>query len=135
MLDLRSLIRPATRNHYLVAPAGYGAAEADEQSPSYALSADQLFARLKRVMLSRPRTKLIEEEPSCRAIEVRERSRFLRFADDITVEVIAEGDASSTIAIYSRSRFGRSDLGANRRRVWQLLQSLGHDLANRKHRS
>jgi uncharacterized protein (DUF1499 family) len=135
MLDLRSLVRPATPNHYLVAPAGYGTAEADEQSPSYALSADELFARLRLVMLSRPRTKLIEEEPSRRAIEVRERTRFFRFPDDITAEVIAEGDARSTVAIYSRSRFGRSDLHANRHRVWQLLQSLGRDATNCKHRS
>jgi len=135
MLDLRALARPTTPNHYLVAPVGYGTAEADEQSPSYALPADQLFARVKRVLLSRPRTKLLAEEPSRRAIEVRERTRFLGFADDITVEVIGEGEARAAIAIYSRSRLGYSDLGANRRRVWQVLHALGRAAGEAKYRS
>ena len=50
----------------------------------------------------------------------------MRFKDDIDIQIIpAQGETAETqIAIYSRSRIGYSDLGANRKRVAELIHKL-----------
>lgn len=49
---------------------------------------------------------------------------LMRFKDDVDIEVIALDEGRSTFAIYSRSRVGYSDLGANRKRVTKLIEGL-----------
>jgi hypothetical protein len=39
------------------------------------------------------------------------------FPDTVTVRFLPVGSAQSTLAIYSRSHYGRSDLGANEKRI------------------
>ena len=50
----------------------------------------------------------------------------MRYKDDISILVLpARGEESgSELAIYSRSRVGYSDMGANRKRVLGLLKRL-----------
>ena len=48
----------------------------------------------------------------------------LGFPDIVTVEFVALGSDRSSIALYSRSRYGRSDFGKNRRRVEHWLSQL-----------
>ena len=47
----------------------------------------------------------------------------LFFTDDLTVTLIAEG-GDTRVDVRSASRVGRSDLGENRRHVYQLLHAL-----------
>ena len=53
-------------------------------------------------------------------------SKLMRFKDDVSVKVLpVAGDAAkSTLAIYSASRVGYSDMGANAKRVGALLDRL-----------
>jgi uncharacterized protein (DUF1499 family) len=48
----------------------------------------------------------------------------MRFPDTVDIEVLPVGDNQSTLAIYSRSLIGRSDLGVNRARVERWLAKL-----------
>jgi uncharacterized protein (DUF1499 family) len=48
----------------------------------------------------------------------------LGFPDLVTVEFVALGSDRSSIALYSRSRYGRSDFATNRRRVERWLSQL-----------
>jgi uncharacterized protein (DUF1499 family) len=50
-------------------------------------------------------------------------TRLLRFKDDITVRVRAEGDGSR-IDVRSKSRIGRGDLGTNARRIRRYLTAV-----------
>jgi uncharacterized protein (DUF1499 family) len=45
------------------------------------------------------------------------------FKDDVDIEVLST-ETGSTLAIFSRSRVGYSDLGVNRKRVQKLLSAL-----------
>jgi uncharacterized protein (DUF1499 family) len=62
-----------------------------------------------------------------------QRSAFLRFPDYIDVSILPVGGNgdSSTIAIYSRSRFGYSDMGVNQRRVEEWMTALRTKAASR----
>ncbi len=51
------------------------------------------------------------------------RSRWMRFPDTLTVQVITRPDGNS-IALYSRSQIGSYDWGMNRKRIEAILESL-----------
>jgi uncharacterized protein (DUF1499 family) len=53
-----------------------------------------------------------------------QRSRFWGFPDYVSVRAVDLGDGSSALAIFSRSRYGASDLGVNRARVDAWLARL-----------
>ena len=58
-------------------------------------------------------------------IEATATTRWFRFKDDVIVRVAAEG-TGSRIDIRSKSRLGRSDLGANAKRIRAYVQKLGN---------
>lgn len=57
-------------------------------------------------------------------MELVQKTRIFRFADDISVAYIGLGRERSTIALFSRSRLGYSDLGTNRRRLQDWMAQL-----------
>ena len=59
-----------------------------------------------------------------RRIAVDVRTPLLRFPDLVSVEVLLVDGNRSTLAILSRSVYGHSDLGTNRRRVTAWLDTL-----------
>jgi len=52
------------------------------------------------------------------------RSMVFRFPDVVTVEIQPLSDTSSTLSIFSRSVYGYSDFGTNRRRAKDWLAGL-----------
>jgi uncharacterized protein (DUF1499 family) len=59
-----------------------------------------------------------------------QRSPLLRFPDTITVRFIPLSPTTSTLAMYSRSHYGYSDFGVNRRRIETWLASLRVPMAS-----
>ena len=53
-----------------------------------------------------------------------ERSRIFNFPDIVTVEFVALDPERSSVAIYSRSRYGGYDFAQNRKRVERWLSQL-----------
>jgi uncharacterized protein (DUF1499 family) len=53
----------------------------------------------------------------------------LRFRDDVDVLILPAMDGGSTMAVYSRSRVGLWNLGANRARVMRLHSELQRELS------
>jgi uncharacterized protein (DUF1499 family) len=54
---------------------------------------------------------------------------MMRFPDTIDVLIIGCGEGRSTLALYSRSQIGRSDLGINRARLERWLRRIGEKAA------
>ena len=76
----------------------------------------------------------IEENPSWQATVLDENNRYveaivttslLRFKDDIAIELRPQGE-SVEIHMRSRSRLGKSDLGANASRILNFLNSISN---------
>jgi uncharacterized protein (DUF1499 family) len=124
-VDFKTLKLKSSPNQYLVCPDGTCAnATQHRTSPEYAMPAPELARTLLDIALAEPRTELAEGSADDLAFRLVQKSALFRFADDIDVQVIPLGEDRSTVAIYSRSRVGYSDLGVNRKRVERWLATI-----------
>jgi uncharacterized protein (DUF1499 family) len=129
-MDFSGLVRAATPNTALAAPvvadapvsraAGATLAAPDLVTPVFRVSAPRLFAAVHAVAAGQPRTFLAASYPDRLQEHWVARSAVFNFPDLITSQVVMAGPDASTLVLYSRSVYGRSDLGVNlaRLRVW-----------------
>jgi len=117
----KTLQRPGSPNHWLVAPADF-AVKPDAVAPVFAVPAAELGAALKAV-IHQTRGAAIDAE-MVDGLHVVVTSAIFSFKDDIRIHVIPLSSRQSTLVLYSASRVGYWDLGANRRRVEDWLTRL-----------
>jgi uncharacterized protein (DUF1499 family) len=127
-VDFASLERKASPNQYLVAPDGLTPrAKPDAESPVFSVPPDRLRDAFLSVVEEAPRTTLLNRSADGLHLTLVQRTALLRFPDyiDVAIQPAPGGDGSgSTIAVYSRSRFGYSDMGVNRARVEDWMAAL-----------
>lgn len=63
-------------------------------------------------------------EPEARKIEAVATTRVIKFKDDVTIRVEADGEERSTLFTRSASRVGVVDLGANTRHIMDLFETV-----------
>lgn len=90
----------------------------------YAIPPVDLANALEKVALDMPGTSRLAGDPQDLWMTYVVRSRIIGFPDYVSVRVIPEGENRAMLSIYSRARFGRSDLGVNRGRVENWLAAL-----------
>lgn len=110
--------RPSDRpNSYLIA---------DYDAVRLPLSADEAFARIDAIAMAAPRmTRLARDGTMATYVQ---RSAVFGFPDYISVHVVPDAEGSR-LSVYSRSRFGHSDLGVNKARVERWLDALQSNIA------
>jgi len=123
LIDMTRIERPATPNTFLAGPAGMTPAP-DAVVPPMKLPASALFDKARVVFAQQPRTYLAAAFPDRRQLDYVVRSKVLNFPDLVTVQVDAVGPDLSTVTIWSRSVYGRSDFGVNRARGEAWLAAL-----------
>ncbi|HYZ33052.1 MAG TPA: DUF1499 domain-containing protein, partial [Crenalkalicoccus sp.] len=120
-VDFAALVRPRSPNTCLAAPPGFPGA--DLPVPPLPAEPEAAWAALLRVAQSFPRTYPRADWPERRQAQWVVRSALLNFPDIVAAEVTS-GPAGTGLFLYSRSLFGWSDLGVNRRRVEAWLAAL-----------
>ena len=126
-LNFEGFRRSQKPNNYLIAPEGLcKKSTPDETSPLIKKSPEALFRRLIALFESSGRWKKLDFDEDNHRISVIAVTPLFRFKDDVDIRVLPveglpEGQVGSHLAIYSRSRVGYSDLGANKKRVDGLL--------------
>jgi uncharacterized protein (DUF1499 family) len=123
-VDFASLQLAETPNQYLVCPPDFCAAAPNAFSPVFDMPADQLRARWKQVVADQPRVRQFATYEDGMQIDYVQRSARFRFPDVVTVRFIPLPSSQSTLAVYSRSVYGRDDLGVNRKRIETWLELL-----------
>ena len=123
-LDFSHLVRPATPNTALAAPAGFKPAP-DIVTRRYDLRAARLYALVRQVALAQPRTWLQVAYDDRLQAHFVARSLVFNFPDLIAAQINADG----TLVLWSRSVYGKSDLGVNRRRLRTWLAALDRAVA------
>lgn len=126
--DFETLKRPGSPNTFLVAPDGLcNNAAPDQAAPVFPMQPSDLSRKLRGVVESEGSWKDLSVSDDGLKMHFVAVSSLLRFKDDVSIEILpnASDPAQSTLAVYSASRVGHSDLGANGKRVRGLLSMLG----------
>jgi uncharacterized protein (DUF1499 family) len=108
-------------NQFLICPPDLCRGHAE--IPAFEFSVEDLRERWQDIVAASPRLEVLAENGQ--QIDYVQRSARFRFPDIVTVRFIAVSPAQSTLAIYSRSVYGESDFGVNRKRVEAWLSALG----------
>ncbi len=123
-MDFAHLARPATPNTALAAPAGFTPAP-DIVTRRYDIAPARLYALVRQVALAQPRTWLQVAYDDRMQAHFVARSLVFNFPDLIAAQINPDG----TLVLWSRSVYGRSDFGVNRRRLKTWLAALDRALA------
>ncbi len=122
-LAFETFRRSRKPNDFLAAPPGLTRAKADMVTPEYRLSPQELFDAVVSDLGTEGSFQDIKTDPENTQLHAVAVTRLLRFKDDFYVRVLGV-ESGSTLAIYSHSRIGGGDLGANRKRVLRFLDRL-----------
>ncbi|HET6519471.1 MAG TPA: DUF1499 domain-containing protein [Geminicoccaceae bacterium] len=124
-----------TPNQHLALPPGFASTAAPHgSSPIFDVGVERLAAAWRAVVAERPRVTLRRTDAASRQFEYVARSRVLRLPDVVTVQLVPLAPDRSSLAVYSRARYGAFDFGVNRRRVEAWLARLAELLADASHR-
>lgn len=124
LIDFGALRPRGTPNEFLMLPEGYGPLRPQAHSPRFAASAESLRDAWLEILKVEPRTEVTDRSPDGLQIEAVQRTAVFRFPDLISARFVPLPDGGSTLAVYSRARFGRWDFGVNRRRIERWLARL-----------
>ncbi len=119
-----TLQRRTSPNDALACPPGFCKALIDVATPLYGLPARDLRAAFVKVIASEPRVANVDSNDATLTDRYVFRSPTMGYPDTVVVRFIEQPDGRSTLAMYSRSQFGHSDLGANKARITRLLAKL-----------
>jgi uncharacterized protein (DUF1499 family) len=133
LMDVAQIVRPDTPNTVLAAPAGFNPTP-DIVTPPYHLPADRLFALVREVVADQRRTFQAALYPEHLQAHYVTRSAVFNFPDLIMVQVRSDSPDSSDLILYSRSVYGRGDLGVNRKRAEAWLGALDKKLPSSSER-
>ena len=122
-LDFARIERPKSPNTALAAPEGFQPPP-DIVTRPYEVSAARLYAAVSAVAAAQPRTFPLKAFDDRLQAHFVARSTAIGFPDLIAVQAFADGPDRSTVALWSRSVYGYSDFGVNRRRVAAWLAAL-----------
>ena len=121
-VDPATAERTGRPNDYLVAPAGAMAAKPDRTARAREVAPEDLLFQLDAV--ARPAgAKPIAGSVSEGWITYVHRTPLIGFPDYISVKAVA-AEGGAALIIWSRSRYGHSDLGVNKKRVDGWLAQL-----------
>lgn len=123
-MAMQAIVRPASPNVALAAPAGFTPAP-DIVTRPYDVAPEVLFAAVERVALAQPRTYAQARFADIRQAHFVARSALMNYPDLITVAVAADGG----LILWSRSVYGWGDMGVNRARLAAWLAALDAELA------
>ncbi|MFC7705040.1 DUF1499 domain-containing protein [Plastorhodobacter daqingensis] len=93
----------------------------------YPIPPETLAAAVDDIAMADPRTRLLAGSVAEGHMTYVARSRIWGFPDLVTVRVVPHPDGA-TLAVFSRARFGRSDMGVNQARLDGWLRQLPEPL-------
>jgi len=124
-IDFPTLVRARTPNTFLMAPDGLCAnAKPDVVSRQYGSPAAQLRQAFLAVALAKPRVSHTLKDDVALYDNLVVRSALFRFPDLIALHCLEAGNGRSSLAVYSRSVYGHSDLGVNRARIMAWVREV-----------
>lgn len=122
-VDLALMPQPAARKSYLVCPPDFCTATPHRTAKIYNVPVSELQAAMELIRKNE-RANLVSSSADGLQRTYVQYTRLMRFPDYITVKFIPLAPNRSTLAIYSRSKYGNRDYGVNKRRIEAWLDAL-----------
>ncbi|HUK55735.1 MAG TPA: DUF1499 domain-containing protein [Nitrospiria bacterium] len=97
----------------------------------YRLPEETVKTAVERTIRSLPRWKMIRAEGDVGAYQAEVSSLIWRFRDDLSVLVTGSPQGEVEVYVYSASRIGVGDLGANRVHILTFYEALERQLGGR----
>lgn len=127
-VSFEQLERRQSPNDALACPPDVCSATADIATAPYPVTAAQLRSAFADVIAAEARVTAVDADDAAMTDRYIQRTRWLGFPDTIVVQFFERPDGQSTLAIYSRSQLGESDLGANKARIERWLSRLAEQV-------
>ena len=124
-VTIERFFRRVTPNDALACPPDVCKAASDVTPPEFTVSAADLRLAFAKVIDSEPRITAVAADNAEMTDRYIQRSALMRYPDTIVVKFFDLPEGRSTIALYSRSQLGKSDLGVNCARIERWLAKLG----------
>ena len=125
-IDFAEVKRSASGNDALACPPEFlCSARVDLMIAPVAMSAAALAAKVKELPNVEPRSVMVGENDAEFRYVLVQRSALFNLPDTINIAIQPLDATHAALAIYSRSRYGKSDLGVNMKRVQRWLDLLG----------
>ncbi len=123
-INFKTQTMPDKPNYSLVCPVNYCTAKTAEAAPIYPVSVTTLANELNRFVAKQPRwTSVYEDDLNYRYVYI-QRSAIFGFPDTIDVQLVPIDKNQSSIAIFSRAKYGYYDMNVNQKRVQLMLNAL-----------
>lgn len=124
-VEFDDLAKGPKPNQALVCPRQLCNADSvDRVSPIYDLPALQLREELLNGLRSEADLLRVDDGEDPLKLRFVQRTQLMRYPDTIRIRIIPVGETRSTLALYSQSQIGYSDLGVNRDRLDRWLARL-----------
>jgi len=123
-IDPADAVRSGKPNEALAAPLGATRVEPDLVLPLTPRPTGELLATLDAVARAEPRVEMVAGGIATGHVTYVQRSAIIGFPDYISVSSI-ETPTGNGLVLWSRSRYGYSDLGVNRARLERWLEAAG----------
>lgn len=123
-VSIPGLRSPLPKTSFLACPAGYCSAAEAVASPVFDMPWDRLRDYWLEMISGEARVVRADADLRARRYVYIQHSPVFRFPDIITVELVPLDLSRSSIAVYSRSRYGEYDFHKNRKRVEKWLYLL-----------
>jgi hypothetical protein len=120
-VSIPELQSPLPKASFLACPLGYCSTTAAITSPVFDLPWDRLRDYWMEMISGETRVVRAAIDLGPRQYVYIQHSPIFRFPDIVTVELVPLGSTRSSIALYSRSRYGEYDFRKNRKRVERWL--------------
>lgn len=117
-VDPLTAMRPDTPNSFLMLPRS-----GKYPSPEFAQDAQTLARAFDAHVLSQRNTKRLAGMPGDLFVTYITRTRLMGYPDYVSVRFVPLENGTSSIAVFSRSRFGHGDKGVNRTRFLGWLKT------------
>lgn len=122
--NFQQMTVPLLPNHCLACPSQFCNIPPDIISPVYPVSAENLFNLFNQVIAKNTYANFTYSMPEQGQFGLMVRSVILGLPDDVAIQFIALSDNTSSLAIYSQSRYLYYDFGLNRKRINSWFQAL-----------
>lgn len=124
-VEFDDLKKRRTPNQALICPENMCRDEdRDLASPVYELTAEQLRERLLVSLQKEERLERVDDKSDPTRLRFVQRTKLMKYPDTVNIKLIDFGEGRSTLALYSRSKLGSSDLGVNLQRAKRWLKRL-----------